>query len=80
MLGGHETKRKLIHRKTNKSLYVVKDHRFREEKVSLESYGKRVARRVYSFQAWEAPGCGKVKGVPAHGRGYYREEMLGIKD
>lgn len=41
---------------------------------------KKVARRVYSFQAREAPGCGKVKGVPAHGWGYYREETLGIKD
>lgn len=41
ILGGHEAKRKLIQRKTNKGLYVVKDHRFREEKVSLEIMAKK---------------------------------------
>ena len=30
--------------------------------MSLESYGKRMATRVYSFQAREAPGLGNFKG------------------
>lgn len=43
---------------------MVKDHGFREEKISLESYSKRVAIRIYSFQAWGAPVCRKIKGLP----------------
>lgn len=53
----HWAKKKLTHKETNKGLYMFKDQGFREEKLSLESYGKRVVIRVYSFQAWGAPGC-----------------------
>ena len=60
----HETKRKRIHRQTNRGLYMVKVHGVKRKRVNLKSYRQRKTIRVYSFEAMGSPRSWLVQGEP----------------